>query len=522
MTTNTDPVRQRMAAADPAAVDAEPPSGLLDHAALLDLIIERNGEMERVTSSKRSPVLWRRPVVVAVGFAMLILLVIGVPILLAGGGGGNEAPVAAEPTTPPTTIATEPTTPPTTIATEPTTPPTTIATEPTTPPMVEPWQQVGAEVMSSAIGLYDMTRFGSRLVAIGFDVGEDNARPNGAIFASDDGVAWTRLAEEDPVLNLGAVQIAAVTEGGPGLVAVGRGCEDETQGCTPYATAWTSTDGRSWSRTEHDPVAFGDLVTETTGMNDVLADDEGTLVAVGLLQDWLVDDAGVEQSVTTFPAVWLSSDGVSWERTLIGDGFEQAVDAFLNGLPTTPMQAVARGPDGSFVAVGAMLDMNDKSTAAVWTSIDGSAWDRVDPTSLAFGPGTDMVDVTWGESGFMAVGTVGDSEVGIWQSPDGTAWTRVDTATQPFDSITYLTSVAALDTGYVTVGPHIVETGSLTLWTSPNGENWTRVHVIQTEDSYASKIVVVDGGIALAGGFRPTDGFQAAVWMGPRLDPNTP
>jgi len=510
MTTNTDPVRQRMAAADPAAVDAEPPSGLLDHAALLDLIIERNGEMERVTSSKRSTVLWRRPVVVAVGFAMLILLVIGVPILLGGGSGGNEAPVATEPTTPPTTVATEPTTPP-----------TTVATEPTTPPMVESWQQ-GTEVMSSAIGLYDMTRFGSQLVAVGFDIGDDNARPNGAIFASDDGVAWTRLAEEDPALNLGAVQIAAVTDGGPGLVAVGRGCEDETQGCTPYATAWTSTDGTSWFRTAHDPVAFGDLVTETTSMNDVLADDGGTLVAVGLFQDWLVDDAGVEQSVTTFPAVWLSSDGVSWERTLIGEGFEQTVDAFLNGLPTTPMQAVARSPDGSFVAVGAMLDKNDKSTAAVWTSTDGSAWDRVDPTSPAFGPGTDMVDITWGENGFMAVGTFGNSEAGIWQSPDGTTWTRVDTATQPFDSITYLTSVAALNTGYVTAGPHIIEAGSLTLWTSPNGENWTRVHVIQMEDSYASKIVVVDGGIALAGGFRPTDGFQAAVWLGPRLDPNTP
>jgi len=499
MTTNTDPVRQRMAAADPAAVDAEPPSGLLDHAALLDLIIERNGEMERVTSSKRSTVLWRRPVVVAVGFAMLILLVIGVPILLGGGSGGNEAPVATEPTTPPTTVA----------------------TEPTTPPMVESWQQ-GTEVMSSAIGLYDMTRIGSQLVAVGFDIGDDNARPNGAIFASDDGVAWTRLAEEDPALNLGAVQIAAVTDGGPGLVAVGRGCEDETQGCTPYATAWTSTDGTSWFRTAHDPVAFGDLVTETTSMNDVLADDGGTLVAVGLFQDWLVDDAGVEQSVTTFPAVWLSSDGVSWERTLIGEGFEQTVDAFLNGLPTTPMQAVARSPDGSFVAVGAMLDKNDKSTAAVWTSTDGSAWDRVDPTSPAFGPGTDMVDITWGENGFMAVGTFGNSEAGIWQSPDGTTWTRVDTATQPFDSITYLTSVAALNTGYVTAGPHIIEAGSLTLWTSPNGENWTRVHVIQMEDSYASKIVVVDGGIALAGGFRPTDGFQAAVWLGPRLDPNTP
>jgi hypothetical protein len=487
MTTNTDPVRHRMVAADPAAVDAEPPSGLLDHAALLDLIIERNGEMERVTNSKKSPVLWRRPFVVAVGFAMLILLVIGVPILLGGGGGGNEAPVATEPATPPTTVA----------------------TESTTPLLVDSWQQVGTDVMSSAIGLYDMTRFGSQLVAVGFDLGEDNARPNGAIFVSDDGITWTRLAEEDPALNLGAVQIAAVTDGGPGLVAVGGGCEDETQGCMPYATAWTSTDGTSWSRTVHDPVAFGDLVTETTSMTDVLAGDGGALVAVGWLQDWLVDDAGVEQSVTTLPVVWLSSDGVSWERAWMGEGFEQTVDAFLNGLPTTPMQAVARGPDGSFVAVGAMLDKNDKSTAAVWTSTDGSAWDRVDPTSPAFGPGTDMVDVTWGENGFMAVGTVGHSEAGIWQSPDGTTWTRVDTATQPFDSITYLTSVAALDTGYVTVGPHIVEAGSLTLWTSPNGENWTRVHVMEMLDSYASKIVVVDSGIA-------------PVWVGPVFDPENP
>jgi hypothetical protein len=134
-----------------------------------------------------------------------------------------------------------------------------------------------------------------------------------------------------------------------------------------------------------------------------------------------------------------------------------------------------------------------------------------------------MLDVALGEHGYVAVGTDGGTDAAIWQSPDGATWTRVETAAQSFDGIGSLGSVAALDSGYVTVGPQafIDATGGwVTLWTSPDGATWDRVHSIT--QGYASSVVVVDGGIAVSGGMPGTDNVEAAVWVGPRFDPEAP
>ena len=58
-----------------------------------------------------------------------------------------------------------------------------------------------------------------------------------------------------------------------------------------------------------------------------------------------------------------------------------------------------------------------------------------------------------------------------------------------------------------------------TIYRSPDGVTWDRVHSIT--GAYASGVVVGDGGIAISGGTR--DGRSAAaVWIGPRLDPEAP
>ena len=83
--------------------------------------------------------------------------------------------------------------------------PTTVAPVPVlpVPSMVDAWQRVGGTLMAPVVGTFDMTVVGSRLFVVGFDWGEDNSRPNGVIFASDDGVNWVRLAEDDPALTSG-------------------------------------------------------------------------------------------------------------------------------------------------------------------------------------------------------------------------------------------------------------------------------------------------------------------------------
>ena len=389
-------------------------------------------------------------------------------------------------------------------------------------PMVDAWQRVGGSVMEPVVGMFDVTVVGSRLFVVGFDWGEWD-RENGVIFTSYDGVSWVRLAEDDPALTLGAVLMYAVTEGGPGLVAVGAGCENETGECAVHPTAWTSVDGTSWTRTPEDPAIFGDGTTQRGGMYGV-ADTSHGLVAVGSMRYWTVDDEGVEVPVSFHPAVWISDDGITWKRAWEGTGsVVDSDDVFYDDIS---MGSVVEGPDGLLVAVGATLDENGGDIATVWTSVDGRQWERIEPDNTVFTPGTVMLDVALGEHGYVAVGTDDGTDDGtdaaIWQSPDGATWARIDTASQSFDGIGSLDSVAALDAGYVTVGSRAWINGAsgvVTVWTSPDGVTWDRVHSIT--GGYASGVVVGDGGIAISGGTR--DGRSvAAVWVGPRIDPEAP
>ena len=439
------------------------------------------------------PVSRLRPVWVAAGAALLVVLSVGVPLVFFGSGDSPTVDESAATTAAPMIV----------------------------PSAVGTWQQVRPGFVGpvdTVDGTFDMTAVGSRLFAVGFVPGEDD-RQNGVVLTSDDGVNWVRLAVNDPALTLGAVLMHAATEGGPGLVAVGVGCEAETGECALRATAWTSIDGTSWTRTPADATAFGDGTTQTSGMAGV-ADTSHGLVAVGSMKHWTFDDGGVEELVTIHPAAWISDDGITWERSWEGTG--SAVDPNeLNEVHVT-MDSVVEGPDGLLVGVGATLDENGHSIATVWTSRDGRQWGRIEPGTAAFTPGTVMLDVALGEHGYVAVGSDGGTGAAIWQSPDGVTWARIDTASQSFDGIRSLDSVAALDAGYITVGSRAWINGAsgvLTVLTSPDGVTWDRIHSIT--GAYASDVVVSDDGIAIAGGTR--DGRSAAaVWFGPHLDPEAP
>jgi hypothetical protein len=500
---NDTQLLEQLAATDAYAPHAPLPAPTRSRAAAL-AVIERSTDMlTQKTTTPQAPPPRIRQGWLAAAAAFIVVLVVGAVMVFLAGQGDEDV---VEPTT--TTSAV-----PTTITTIP---------PPPVPPMVDAWQRVGGALMGPVVGTFDMTQMGSRLVVVGFDPGEDNYRQNGVIFASDDGINWTRLAEDDPALNLGAVLIYAVTDGGPGLVAVGMGCENEAEGCTPHATAWSSTDGTSWTRTPDDPEVFGDTSTVTSAMTGV-ADTSHGLVAVGSMEYWTLDDEGGEELVTIHPTVWTSPDGITWERAWEGAGVAVLPGDYAEVY--VYMDAVAEGPDGQLVAVGAVLDENGESVAAVWTSTNGQEWERVDPSAAPFASGTVMVDVIWGANGYIAVGTDAGSGVGIWRSLDGFTWTRIDATTQSFDATGSLVSVAALDSGYITVGPHAFIDiagggGWVTIWTSPDGLTWDRVHTIG--EGYASAVVVADGGIAVSGGMAGADNFHAAVWVGPLFDPAAP
>jgi hypothetical protein len=127
----------------------------------------------------------------------------------------------------------------------------------------------------------------------------------------------------------------AVVAGGPGLVAVGQ--EVGPTGST--AVAWTSVDGRTWTRREIEPRSTCG-VCESLGVMAF----RGGFVAVGL--------AG--QGDTGKAAVWTSPDGIAWTRSddpdLGGPGSQ-----YIKGIASwgEGMIAVGRddGPHGSDAAV---------------------------------------------------------------------------------------------------------------------------------------------------------------------------
>jgi hypothetical protein len=452
----------------------------------------------------------------AVGAAVAVFILIGGVVWLVGGTGSRELadePIASTTTTP-IAVTTIPAAPATTI-------PAPIA--PVPPPSldsVESWQRVGGDIMDPIGGLFSITSAGERLVAVGDDAGEDG-RPDGVILVSDDGFTWTRIAENDPALTLGAVLMYAVTEGGPGLVAVGGGCDDPDESCPIRSTVWTSVDGTTWTRAPYDIDVFG-----TGVMEDIVVTNHG-IVAVG-------SHNGVnEVDVTQRPAVWTSPDGIEWARTWEGavmtrgqpDVDPPETGAFL----LSPIQAITVGPDGTLVAVGTVVDDLGVGVAAVWTSGDGQTWERVphDPEALASSTGMDMVmlDVAAGESGLVAVGSerdhhgaglwwMGGERPAVWTSPDGTAWERITLDDEAFGTTRSISAVAASPTGFVAAGPIFADSGRVTMWTSPDGTRWQAVARFET--GYVLSVIDTGPAMAAAGGISDEyDRNHAVVWVGP-------
>lgn len=173
--------------------------------------------------------------------------------------------------------------------------------------------------------MFDVVVGGPGLVAVGREGDErpwDNSFDNGAaVWTSEDGITWTRVPNDEtvfgtagnPATGSGPVMLS-VTEGGPGLVAVGRkavwtspdgvtwtrilddvpvrpimtgvtarGSDLVAVGCCPSGAtaAWTSVDGITWSQVPHDDAVFGSY---PDWINDVTVGGPG-LVAVGHADD---------------------------------------------------------------------------------------------------------------------------------------------------------------------------------------------------------------------------------------------
>jgi hypothetical protein len=140
----------------------------------------------------------------------------------------------------------------------------------------------------------NVTVGGPGLVAVGSGGGigpwDHSVDTHAAVWTSVDGTTWSRVPDDDALLDIGATMMS-VAAGGPGLVAVGSDWWPPDRARTPV---WTSPDGITWTRVPDDEAVRG-------VMFDVIAGGPG-LVAVGC----------VCGTVGEGSVVWTSVDGITW------------------------------------------------------------------------------------------------------------------------------------------------------------------------------------------------------------------
>jgi hypothetical protein len=240
----------------------------------------------------------------------------------------------------------------------------------------------------------------------------------------------------------------------------------------------------------------------------------GQFVAIG--HRWATATGPLDDLPTPDGGVWLSPDGRTWEA--LG-----SPSVFAN----SRLHSLVTAADGSLLAFGT-LDANETGIpgSAVWRSLDGRSWDRVEvglPSDLR------VARVVHGAQGYLL-----DDGQRMWFSPDAFEWGAVDEV-RPFGDIgagdegfvalfeagggdAHIT-IASADgrewfmgealPGYGLVAPlgpdwiSSVVPGvvafpvDLEIWSSANGLDWTQVATIsdpQERDSFGYVYELVSAG----------------------------
>jgi hypothetical protein len=456
----------------------------------------------------------------ALAAAMVAVALVSAAVIFAPLSGDDTPDVAVTLPTVPT-----PTVPP---------PPTTTEAATAEPasanaPSVVSWTRVASQAAFASTGDYTfmnaVTVGGPGLVAVGADCQgtctnypgwENNANLDAAVWTSADGENWDRVAMPEEVAGGPGDQVLLdVVAAGPGLVALGyddpnydpRLAEDAGSAVLPTSSVfWVSTDGTEWERLLDAEAAYSG--TEDVRIAAITPGGPG-LVAVG--QDG------------THAAVWVSSDGIEWTRVPHDESvFGGPYDIGMSDVTERDGVIIAVGWDENGTTWETNID-NPAETrwerVAVWRSLDGLLWERIDPDNPAFGGGQvtreDPTNPTGGPSeanlvdavpgGFVASGW-SQFDRAVWISPDGLAWTRI----ADDDNSWVGGKVTSRIEGFITDGQRFTALP----WEGPLQEpaTWDNRYSVVIDHPL---IVKADGvsyqGKLVAVGF---DATEAAVWIG--------
>jgi len=188
------------------------------------------------------------------------------------------------------------------------------------------------------------------------------------------------------------------------------------------------------------------------------------------------------------------------------------------------------------IAVGVQPGGTGGLDSAVWTSLDGRRWARVE-YQPAF-DGADMSQVVVLGDRLIVLGRTGNEagqeDGAVWTSDDGEAWLRIEDddafggpGWQQINGVTVVSgSVVAVGTSYVLHDDHREARSVGVVWLSRDGENWRRVDdargVFATDPLTSIQGVTAAGPGAIAVGSRAIPGeapnafddrSRAAVWF---------
>jgi hypothetical protein len=363
-------------------------------------------------------------------------------------------------------------------------------------------------------------------------------------------VSGTTVAQEDADLIWATVDEAPNFDPGNSLWGVstlpgGEAVIVGARGCCGKAWSWHSKDGQTWEFVEMPGVDDGqamDVATLDDGVIAVGGRDSGTdaeFQSDGLV--WMTDDPATwpepiaipyaslsdvavsedglmvggaaisEDGSRWTPAVWHSSDGRSWEQTLISDPGEHVGTMDLVRVPT-----------GAWLAAS-YVSSEDGTDVGVWRSDDGTSWEPIDvpggddPMSLLLEATPDAVMALVNRAD--ADGTTGGS---VMRTVDGEEWTEVATTEH------WLTAAATGPDGTLvfTTAPFDFETmipkdmDPILLATTDGGLTWTTSAPPELEGAHINAATITpDGNVIAAGsvlGEDPGDifGRLPTVWLG--------
>ena len=148
---------------------------------------------------------------------------------------------------------------------------------------------------------------------------------------------------------------------GPDGIVVVQGLEADDPNTTQGSTmrVWSSSDLVTWN-----PVGGETPETLLDGGAAAIRSFDDQIVVTGVFNDW-AGQVGPDAQLTMIPAIWVSTDGAPFVRTLLGSNDGSTGAAAV-------MDMVSTG--SAYVAVGTA---GDPSTALAWTSRDLAEWSTV-------------------------------------------------------------------------------------------------------------------------------------------------